>query len=1446
MSKISLAALAAVFSIFVFVYFGLFTLAPGKINQGIHHNNSKEQDGILEARQHEFEITKDVKLGYVPSDRLIKASENLVEARRRLRANPSLRVTALNWMERGPYKDSAGMYGNDRGEFGSVTSGRIRAVHVDLADPTHKTVWVGGVSGGLWKTNDITVSPTIWTPVNDQLGNLAVADIVQDPTNHNIMYYGTGEKSYNYDAVRGGGIWKSTDHGVTWNLLPSTVDFWNISRMVVDGAGNIYAATLGSNEKGLQRSNNGGATWTDITPIGLTHHISEMKLSSTGRLHIVAGFFYNTHTGAAGYRYTDNPASVSPYSWTSPVTSFSPVNFNVEIATAGNTLYAAPSNSSYQTPVVFKSTDGGANWAATAANPPSNVSSGQAWYCIALGVDPANPDNVIIGGFNAYRSSNGGASWSQIGNWSGFSPGISYIHADQHFVTWKGNQVMIASDGGLFYSNNNGTTYTHRNINLRLKQFYSCALHPTATNTFLAGSQDNGTHMLADPGLSSSVEVTGGDGGYVHIDQDQPQYQFTSHTKNYYRKSTDHGVNWTHTYLSNVGQFINPTDYDDVSNKMYCSYYSGTYLRWEDPQTGNTATVVTIPGMQSGASAIEVSPHTRNRVFLGTSSSEVLVVDDADQAYPVARNITGVWNTSFNISCVAIGTDDNNLIITGSNYGSKALFFTKDLGTTWTNIFGNLPDIPVRWAMFFPGDNDKALIATEAGVFETADINGTATIWTNNPTFPIVRTNMLQYRPSDGTVIAATHGRGIFSAIMPGLSTYVQFQSGSITKSEAVGATTGCTGYTDYTIPMVINRAPSGTATLTLSVASSTGRQGVDFDITTNGNFTTPSNIVTFANGSVTPQPVTIRIYDDAEIEGPEDFTINYALSGATDAVCGYSNQVVKFSIKDNDHAPVPNAVKTASIGNGSFSNGFNQPFAGNYAVSKSQYIYTGPELRAAGFGAGQIRSIGFDVISKQSTQPYNGFTIALKNTQSYSYPFRNFEAGASVVFSGNYSTVTGENTIPLSTPFTWDGVSNLLVEICYSNTSPSPGNGDFVRTSVTSDVKGLWNYATSGTGCSLPSAHSGTGIYNTFVRPDITFSILINGNPVETALNASKTNMLGSNHDVYFYNTNGKVLARVENLSGYDFGCTQVMVDRAGTGSSPFWSTASATFLTNKTYRVMAANNSNPGLYRITLYYSAAEKAGWEASTGNLWSNIKLVKVKSQVTNYSPATPYPDGAGSVEIVTPVHAMLGSDYTLTGTFTSGFSGFAAGIPGLNPLPVTLVNFTGALQNGNRNVGLKWTTSMEQNARNFDIEKSGDGTNFATIGTVAAMGNSNRDQHYTFSDNQVLARNYYRLRMRDFDGRSKTSAVILVRYDAAQTMWVLNNPFSTYIDLRFAKKPKTLKVQLLASNGSLVAERIITQTSEQVRWTMDQNIKRGSYLIRVTADKETFAQKLVRE
>lgn len=363
--------------------------------------------GISARLQYEIDITKDPALGYVPKARLVEAYQ---QRQQRLQ-NLANRATAFTWTERGPNSDITGPSNGNTRPGNGVTSGRVRAIWEDLGDATRKTVWVGGIDGGLWKTNDITASPAVWTPINDFFGNLAVGSITQDPTDVNIMYFGTGEKAINADAVRGAGLWISTDHGVNWAPMPGTQNLWNVSKVLCDASGNLYVSCNSiSNNQGVQRYTKSTGTWANITPAGLDPRVPDMEISSTGRLHIVCGY-YNTAVASSGYRYTDSPATVTSSTWSSSTAQPFTAQYNVELAVSGNTVFALPSNSAWGVTTIYKSTNGGASWAATGTTPA--FTSGQAWYCMAAAIDPNNANNVIVGSLDCYKTTNGGTSWTK-------------------------------------------------------------------------------------------------------------------------------------------------------------------------------------------------------------------------------------------------------------------------------------------------------------------------------------------------------------------------------------------------------------------------------------------------------------------------------------------------------------------------------------------------------------------------------------------------------------------------------------------------------------------------------------------------------------------------------------------------------------------------------------------------------------------------------------------------------------------------------------------------------------------------------------------------------------------------------------------------------------------------------------------------------------------------
>ena len=334
--------------------------------------------------------------------------------------------------------------------------------------------------------------------------------------------------------------------------------------------------------------------------------------------------------------------------------------------------------------------------------------------------------------------------------------------------------MVFGNDGGVYRCTDGsvGTpTLSNKNNTYNVTQFLSTALHPDAGNNYiLGGTQDNGTQRFSSAGINSTSQPSGagGDGGYSFIDQDNANVQIAAYVNRLFFVSTDGGANFSDLTTTNgPSLFITPAEYDDAGNVFYYSCNADTLGRRANVGGGGSETFERITAFGGArASALTISPNTANRLFVGTENGNFVRIDQADQ--PGAITVTALTSPrAAYISCIVVEPgNDNHLLATCSNYGPPGqIFESTDGGLNWTNLTNDFPDMPVRWAMFHPFNHDQVLLATELGVWSTDDLDGGSTRWwpTSNFGLANVRVDMLQYRPSDHLVAAATHGRGMFT-----------------------------------------------------------------------------------------------------------------------------------------------------------------------------------------------------------------------------------------------------------------------------------------------------------------------------------------------------------------------------------------------------------------------------------------------------------------------------------------------------------------------------------------------------------------------------------------------------------------------------------------------------------------------------------------------------------
>ncbi len=748
--------------------------AQEKLTQSDHENELNEEgelpkeQTIREALDLEKLRTQDVALGYVPYERKALAiQQTLIKQQALLRRPDSALandVRKLHWTSQGPYQ----------------TGGRTRAILVDLNDATRKTVIIGGIDGGIWMTSDITATNPVWKINNDWMQSLSIGALAQDPVQKNVMYAGTGDGD-GTDA-RGVGIFKSIDDGATWNLLPATSGgSFNTTMeiLVTPDSGIVYAATFA----GMYKSKDQGNSWYKVLGSGSAYGFATDN-------------FYNIQRGSDGVLFAATASGLYKSALNGEVKTWEKVSANpgfptdfsrIQMAVASaspNIVYVFGSEGG-KASAVYKTLDAGVTWqnmgklvwqdGCSGSSNGTDITRTQAWYDLTLTVAPNNPNVIYLGGVDLFRSLDGGSTWSQITSWDGGGC-RPYNHADQHGFIFEPDNPAVAysgNDGGIFrIENANGAapTFKAKNSGYVSTQFYAAAIHPDSNNNyFIAGAQDNGTRIVA-PG--SDRQVIGGDGFLCFIDQNNPNIQIGSIYYGQFAVSKDGGKSFSGGTKTN-GHFLTPADYDPKTKILYAQSLTAGVNLWRFNVVDNTVNRGTFDNFTStDVGLIRVDPNVANRVYIGSNKGVLLRANDAEIGNMI--HVEQIGNFGGYISSIDIQNgDSSHLLVTISNYGQpNNIYESRDAGKTWRGCSGkkiadNLPDMPVRWGMFNPLNASQALIATETGVWSTALLNGDSTIWSPpvpGRGSPIVRVEMLHYRSSDKSLLAATFGRGLWTS----------------------------------------------------------------------------------------------------------------------------------------------------------------------------------------------------------------------------------------------------------------------------------------------------------------------------------------------------------------------------------------------------------------------------------------------------------------------------------------------------------------------------------------------------------------------------------------------------------------------------------------------------------------------------------------------------------
>ncbi|UZO79141.1 T9SS type A sorting domain-containing protein [Aquimarina sp. ERC-38] len=780
-------------------------------------NPSKIGDKASDRMYYEFDRTCDPKTRKIPKD-IYQKEQLFTKQSKSLSSVGNIKKSSANWENRGPFN----------------VGGRTRALAIDRTN--ENIILAGGVSGGLWRSED---GGENWKRVTRRFQNPSITAIVQDPRPgyQHIWYYGGGERIGNSASATalytGAGIYKSQDGGRTWELLDATADqtvldvspFDVVNSMAIHPQnGDLYVATF----DGIHRSQDGGKSFQEVFASGRDKR-TEIIITPKSTFYITVSELTTNSTIAGVY------SSKNGIDWTRIGEDIEELNRSLRIICAYNpsnenevyifrTVTANRPNQPLNSIFKYNATDN-TFIDFTDKLPPTIAPIGglntQTGYNMVLAIHPTNPDIILFGGTNLFRTTDGFRTVvDNVSNdWvAGYSPlnDVSLYpnnHPDMHaaiFFPSNPNKVLNANDGGVFMTEDITTdnsfeepvSWISLNNGYITTQPYAISFDPESeSDELLAGFQDNGSWYTdqEDP-IASWIEQFGGDGSYnAFADKGRTRYVSTQFG-NVLRFNLDNNDEVASiAFVKPAGvvgfSFVTPFVLDpNDDNVMYLpvgrSLYRNSNLdeipsfaSIDDiagPATVNWSKIASVESIISefrelnSITALDVSKFPEaDKVYYGTGQGQVYRMDFANLSTSKPVDIftdKGFPEDAFVNSVQVDPNNSDRVVIAFSNYDVKSVFYTTDGGETWTDISGNLEENKdgsgngpsVRWVSFL-GNNNGLLAGTSTGLYYTDRIVDENTVW-RLETNQIGNGVVMQVRTrKDGLAALAVHGNGVYS-----------------------------------------------------------------------------------------------------------------------------------------------------------------------------------------------------------------------------------------------------------------------------------------------------------------------------------------------------------------------------------------------------------------------------------------------------------------------------------------------------------------------------------------------------------------------------------------------------------------------------------------------------------------------------------------------------------
>lgn len=735
--------------------------------------------------------------------------------------------------------------------------GRTRALVIDSRNPN--IVIAGGVSGGMWKSTD---GGNSWEMKSDLNQNMSVTDVVQDPTAPDTWYYASGEFRGQSAADRGAtafyqgtGIFKSTDNGESWSRLAVTEDidtsfnspYDYVTRLAVNPVtGSLFFA---SNGFGIYKSTDDGASFSSTPVLGAAGEqiYCTIEVASDGTLYAslsensyasprnyTPGIYISTDDGATWTNITpDTFPSTHQRTVLGVAPSDSKIFYSYTQKGAGD---ASNQGISFHKFTLNSAGDDTASTEDRSANlpdfgdPVGGINT-QGNYNMILAVKPDDPDLVLLGATNLFRSFDGFATapggntttikndyW--VGGYSSTNENAAQYenqHPDQHALVFDPtdpNRMWAGHDGGLSVTSDitaSPVSWQDRDNGYITSQFYTVAApEDTSSGLIIGGTQDNGTPFFnlddMDVQSGTTADASSGDGSYAAFSEEDSLMFVSSQLGRVIRY--DLGDMDTYSFAA----FVNPSEatnelfihpyvvdgtnmyYPDVSSSGQPRMWVNTTVDEITNQNGSGTTQgwtdIALSDIPSGyvISTLELSKNPQDILFYGASPTpgtngapQIYKAEQASSAFTVTDISIPAATSGAYVHDIAVNPiNADELIAVFSNYGIAGIYHSTDGGSSWTEIEGNLtgdannPGPSIRTAAIIPtGSSTFYMVGTSTGLYSTETLNGTSTAWSQESATDMGNSvvEYLHARFDDAALFVGTHGRGVYKGRYQGVLT---------------------------------------------------------------------------------------------------------------------------------------------------------------------------------------------------------------------------------------------------------------------------------------------------------------------------------------------------------------------------------------------------------------------------------------------------------------------------------------------------------------------------------------------------------------------------------------------------------------------------------------------------------------------------------------------------